>query len=297
MNKILILFIFTLLLSCSERKEAIGQAQPNNQSFIQFLSSVKLPDKLDFCGEIVPLEIPEVRERAEREFYVNLQQPGQIILYLKRAGKLFPIFEKIIKENDMPDDLKYIAVAESALYMSRSSKDALGIWQFIAETGKKMGLLINEFADERCHIEKSTRAALRYLKDGYDAHKSWTLAAAGYNMGHTNLGDNVEFQSSHNYYDLYLNEETSRYILRIAILKEIMQNHEKYGFDLKPEDLYSQGKTNIVQCNNEIPNLSEWAKSNGTTYKYVKLLNPWILKRKLPAPPRGSAWEITVPAK
>jgi membrane-bound lytic murein transglycosylase D len=297
MNKLLLLIVITLLFSCSERKEAIGQAQPDGQTNIQFLSTVKLPEKLDFCGEAVPLNIDEVRERAEREFYVNLQQPGQIILYLKRAGRFFPIFEKILKDNDLPDDLKYIAVAESALYMSKSPKDALGIWQFIAETGKRMGLIVNEFVEERCNVEKSTRAAIKYLKQGFDLYKSWSMAAAGYNMGHPNLSDNVEFQDAKSFFDLYLNEETSRYMLRIVIIKEIMQNAEKYGFILKTEDLYKPERTNIIQCSSEVPNLAQWAKENGTTYKYVKLLNPWILKRKLPAPVKGMEWEIAIPTK
>jgi len=294
------LILLIILCSCNESRELTSQtnkAENPDMNFISWLSSQKLPDKLDFCGEKIPLEVPEVRERAEREFYVNLQSPGQLILYIKRAGKYFKTFEKIIKDNNMPDDLKYLSVAESALYMSRSPKNAVGLWQFIPETGKKMGLQIDEYVDERKHPEKSTAAAMKYLKLGFDYHKSWILAAAGYNMGHQNVVDNIQFQSSENYFDLFLNEETSRYILRIAVIKEIMNNPDKYGIKLKHEDIYVSPKTKVIQVEQYIPNLAEWAKANGTTYKDVKLLNPWILQRKLSSPPKGKVFEIEIPAQ
>jgi len=292
MKKIL-LFLFLIFVSCKETRELPGQE--SGQSFNQFLSTVKLPEKLEFCGERIPLEIEEVRERAEREFYLNLQSPGQIILYLKRAGRFFPMFEKIFAEEGVPDDLKYLSVAESALYMSRSPKDAVGLWQFIPSTGKAMGLQIDEYVDERRHPEKSTKAAIKYLKSGYKNTKSWLLAAAGYNMGHENISDNLSFQGTDNFFDLFLNEETSRYILRIVIIKEIMKNAQKYGFNLKPTDLYKPIKFKIIKESNFIANLHEWAKDNNTTYKDIKLLNPWILQRRLPSPPKGKVWEIAVP--
>ncbi len=291
--KKLFLICFLVILSCKETRQLPGQE--NNLSFNHYLSTVKLPEKLDFCGEKIPLEIEEVRERAEREFYLNLQAPGQIILYLKRAGRFFPIYEKIFAEQDVPDDLKYLSVAESALYMSRSPKDAVGLWQFIPSTGRAMGLQIDEYVDERRHTEKSTLAAIKYLKNGYKNTKSWILAAAGYNMGHENLSDNLLFQDVGNYFDLFLNEETSRYILRIVIIKEIMKNPQKYGFNLKPTDLYKPPKFKIIKESSFIANLNEWAKENKTNYKDIKLLNPWILQRRLPSPPKGKVWEIAVP--
>ena len=288
------------LCACNDTKELSSQttkSDPNETQFITWLSSRKLPDQMNFCGEKIPVDVPEVRERAEREFFVNLQAPGQLILYIIRAGKYFEMFDKVIKANNMPEDLKYVSVAESALYMSRSPKDAVGLWQFIPETGKKMGLQIDEYVDERRHPEKSTDAAMKYLKLGYDTHKSWILAAAGYNMGPHNVVDNIQFQSSENFFDLFLNEETSRYILRIAIIKEIMKNPDKYGISLKTDDIYKPEKTKIIKVDYYIPNLSEWAKQQGTTYKDVKLLNPWILQRKLLSPPKGKIYEIAVPGK
>ena len=273
MKKILLLILLIFLgLSCSDQKRLSSQTVQNNENFITYISSVKLPAELSFCGENVPLEIPEVKERAEREFYLLLQQPGQVILYLKRAGIYFPMFEKLLKENNVPDDIKYLAVAESALYMARSSKDAVGLWQFIESTGRKMGLRIDNYVDERKNPEKSTLAAINYLKQGFNIHKSWLLAAAGYNMGHSGVINNIDFQNTDDYFNMFLNEETSRYILRIVIIKEFMTNYEKYGFKINNDDIYSPEKYKLVECKEVIPNLAEWAKSKGTTYKQVEII-------------------------
>ncbi len=277
----------------SKEKVMIDQSKGN---YLTYLSAISFPKSLNFCGEEVPLEIPEVRERAEREFYLNLQSPGQLILYIKRAGRYFPLFEKILKEEQVPDDLKYLAVAESALFMARSPKDAVGVWQFMEPTAKSMGLRVDEFVDERRHIGKSTRAAIQYLRSGYNASKSWSLAAAGYNMGHGSVRENIEFQKGESFYDLFLNEETSRYILRIAIIKELMEHAEKYGIVLSKEDVYPEPIVTTVKVDRPITDLAAWAINNGTSYKDVKLLNPWILKRALPAPKNG-AYYIDLPNK
>jgi hypothetical protein len=297
-NNYLIICLIMLLISCGDTSKLESQTVPNNDTNIfTFLSSLKLPDKLSFCGEQVPLEIPEVRERAEREFYMLLQQPGQVILYLKRAGRYFPVYEKIIKENNMPTDLKYLSVAESALYMARSAKNALGLWQFMEGTGKKYGLQVDDNVDERCHPEKSTDAAMKYLKNAYDDHGSWSLAAAAYNMGSEGVSSSKKFQDVNNYFDMYLNEETSRFVLRIVIIKEIMENASKYGFIVPPADIYKPDEYKVIEVDGAVPNLSDWAKSQGTTYKDVKLLNPWILGRSLPQPKKGNKYEIAVPEK
>jgi hypothetical protein len=293
--KILILLISVLLISCSDSKPLISGDNENEQNFYEFMSSVKLPEKLDFCGESLPLDDQEIKERAEREFYLMLQQPGQLILYIKRAGRYFPMFEKIIKKHNMPDDIKYLSVAESALYQARSSVGAIGLWQFMPETAKIMGLQVDEFVDERRHPEKSTVAAMKYLRQGYERHKSWVLTAAGYNMGHTGLMENLNFQSVENFFDLYLNEETSRYIFRIAIIKNLMENAEIYGFKIPKDELYKQDTYQLIKVNSAIQDLSAWARANGTSYKQVKSLNPWILKRMLPAPAKGQFYEIAIP--
>lgn len=254
------------------------------------LVMVEFPKELSFCGERVPLENPDIRERAEREFYLLLQQQGQLALYIKRAGKYFPIYSKIIKENNLPEDLKYLSVAESALYQSRSSKSAFGLWQFMEGTAKIYGLRVDKYVDERSHFEKSTRAALKYLDSGQKSLGSWTLAAAGYNMGNAGVRKAMEKQNINNYFDLFLNEETSRFIFRIVIIKELMQNASKYGVDFPMEERYSFGKTKRVKVNGSIPNLYDWARKNNNMYKDIKLLNPWILTDMLPE----GQWEIDI---
>ncbi|MBX3044087.1 MAG: lytic transglycosylase domain-containing protein [Candidatus Kapabacteria bacterium] len=293
--KIIYLLLSILLFSCSDSKPLISESALNAQNHFEFISSLDLPEKLDFCGEELPLDDPEIRERAEREFYLMFQQPGQIMLYLKRSGRYFPMFREVIKEHNMPEDLVYLSVAESALYMSRSSAGAIGLWQFMPETAKMMGLRVDDFVDERRHPEKATHAAMKYLKQGYNKHKSWILTAAGYNMGHTGLAENLNFQSVENYFDLHLNEETSRYIFRIAIIKNIMQNAERYGFKVSEERKYSADKVKLIKVTSALADLSAWARAEGTSYKHVKRLNPWILKRSLPAPAKGSFYEIAIP--
>jgi membrane-bound lytic murein transglycosylase D len=202
-----------------------------------------------------------------------------------------------LKEEGAPDDLKYLATAESALFQAQSGKGAVGLWQFIAETGRRYGLRIDDYVDERKDPEKSTRAAIKLLKANKERFGSWALSAAAYNMGEGSTQDDLSFQRQSSYYDLYLNEETSRYLFRIVALKEIMSNPEKYGYYLDRGDLYAPVETKKVGVSEEIPNLAIWAESQGATYKDVKLLNPWILKRSLPKPPSGEPYQIAVPVR
>ncbi len=282
------------LVSCSDTAHTSNNPSARTAATPLPISTWKIPETLDFCGEAVPLDVPEVRERVEREFYVNLQTPGQIILYIKRSGRYFPLYERVMKEMNMPTDLRFLSVAESALFMARSTKDAVGLWQFMPATARAMGLVVNDWVDERRHPEKSTRAAMKYLKSGFDSNGSWTNAAAGYNMGHTGFGENIAYQNKKSFYDLYLNEETSRYILRIAVIKHIMLHAHDYGIIVPEEERYGRETTRTVRVSAPVDNLAQWALANGSSYKDVKLLNPWILGRKLPAPASG-AWEISVP--
>lgn len=283
------------MLSCNENTQLISQdIDPKIKQHFEFISKVKLPDNLELCGETIPLDNPEVKERAEREFYLLLQQPGQIMLYLKRSGRYFDMYEKVIRSHNLPEDLKYLSVAESALFQATSSAGAIGLWQFMASTGKAMGLQIDDYVDERRHPEKSTHAAMKYLKQGYNQHGSWLLTLAGYNMGHTGVARSIEHQEGQSYFDLFLNSETSRFIFRIALIKEFMSNAEKYGFDKSSIDYYKDPEAKLILVDSAIPDLAKWAIENGSNYKHVKLLNPWILKKELPRPKSGS-WEILVP--
>lgn len=271
--------------------------QPKEQRYLfEQIRMPSFPDTVYLCGERIPLEIPEVRERAEREYFLLLQDPGQVMLYLKRSGKYFPMYEKLLKESGLPDDLKFLSVAESALFQARSAKSALGLWQFMEGTGRSMGLQIDKFVDERCNPKKSTMAAIKYLTNGYKFHGSWISTLAGYNMGNFGVSESMIYQNGLDYFSLYLNEETSRFVFRIMAIKLIMTNPEKHGFYLENSDYYKPDDLEKIEWPKSITDLSEWAKSQGTTYKYVKLLNPWILGRSLPNPQTGNIWEIEIPA-
>jgi hypothetical protein len=287
-------FLILILQTDTIRSQNNGLPRIGNE-FNRFISGLSLPDKLTICGEELPIDEPEVRERAEREFYLLLQKPGQVVLYLKRAARLFPMYEQKLKEAGLPDDLKYLSVAESALFQARSSAGAVGLWQFMKGTGKQMGLVIGPNVDERRHPEKSTDAALKFLAQGYKKHNSWALTLGGYNMGFTGIGNRMTQQYGTDYFDLYLNEETSRFVFRIAIIKELMSNPEKYGYVIPNHQLYKPHKTKTVKVAS-ISSLSDWAVSQGTSYKYVKVLNPWLLTKKLPKHPDGKMWEVKIPA-
>lgn len=292
------LFFIILVLtftSCLKEEKAFANKNDDYSLLINEVSTYKLPNELYLFGEKIPLEQEDIRERAEREFYLLLQQPGQIMLYLKRSGKYFPMYDSIINQENMPKDIKYLSVAESALYMSTSSAGASGLWQFISSTGKRYGLIINDDIDERRHPEKSTQASIRYLKDLHARFGSWISAAAAYNMGENGFQNNLFFQKTDDYFNLFLNSETSRYIFRIALIKEIMENKEKYGFKIDKSEYWKEKKYKIVKVSKSITNLSEWAESQGTNYKELKLMNLWMLERNLPYPPKGKFYSIKVP--
>ncbi|MER3328142.1 MAG: lytic transglycosylase domain-containing protein, partial [Candidatus Kapaibacterium sp.] len=264
------------------------------KNYNTYVSQAGLPETLTLCGEVVDLTDPELRERAEREFLLLMQQSGQVILYLKRAERYFPLFDTYIERFNLPSDLKYVSVAESALYMSRSSAGAEGLWQIMPETGRSLDLRVDEYVDERRHPEKRTVAGLQYLSEGHKKFKSWALAIAGYNRGKNGIANDMNFQMKDKYTDLYLNEETSRYYFRILIIKELMQNPEKYGFDVSNLKGYKDPDTKKIKVDSAIKNIAQWAKENGTDYKTVKLLNPWIVKRELNNP-RNESYIIRVP--
>lgn len=267
------------------------------REYKQNLSTLKLPAQIDFCGEPVPISDPEVRKRMDREFLLNLQQDGQVLLYLKRSGEFFPLYDSILAAEGVPSDLRYLSVAESALFQAQSGKGAVGLWQFMPETGRRYGLRVDDYVDERRDPVKATHAAARMLKENYQRFGSWSLAAAAYNQGEGGTNDDLTFQSGKGYFDLYLNEETSRYLFRIVAIKEIMTNADRYGFYVDNDEYYRQPRTRAVTVSEDIPNLAQWAASQGSSYKEVKLANPWIVKRMLPRPPADRPYQIAVPVK
>lgn len=238
--------------------------------------ALTLPNELTFCDEKVPLERLEVRERLDRELLVNTYWQSNTLLAHKRAARWFPMIERILAEEGVPDDMKYIAVIESGLTNITSPAGATGYWQFMKETAQMHGLLVNAEVDERYHMEKSTRAACTYLKNSYAKYGSWALAAASYNLGQGGVDKQLGRQKRDNYFDLLLNEETARYVYRILAMKEILRDPERFGFHIRKKDLYEPYRTTSTTISGPVADLTEWAIANGTDYKTVKLLNPWL---------------------
>jgi hypothetical protein len=235
-----------------------------------------IPEELEFCGERVPIENFEVYERLEREFIVNTYWHSLTILTLKRANRWFPVIEPILKKNNIPDDFKYLCVTESTLLNVTSPANAVGFWQFLSGAAKDYGLEVNSEIDERYHVEKSTEAACKYLKDAYDLYGNWTMAAASYNMGMNGINEQLVRQETNNYYNLVLGEETSRYLLRVIATKIMMQNPENYGFDIKEDELYKPLSFYEVTVDTSIVSWAKFAKGYGLNYKVLKLYNPWL---------------------
>lgn len=243
--------------------------------------SVALPKKLDFAGEAVPLNEPDIRERVDREFLVNTYWQSNGILLIKRAQKYFPIIEPILKKNGVPDDFKYLAVIESGLQNVTSPAGARGFWQIMPRTGRELGLEVNDNVDERYHLEMATKAACDYLKESKEKFGSWTLAGAAYNAGNGGINKQLEAQDVESYYDLLLGEETGRYVFRILAIKEILKNPKNFGFNVDPSHGYDFIPTKNVLVDYEVDDLSAFAKANNINYKILKIHNPWLREPKL----------------
>lgn len=254
---------------------------PKSTSDKYEIQALELPENLNLAGERVPIERQHIRERMDRELLVNTYWQSNGLLLLKRANKYFPILEPLLKEYGLPDDFKYLAVAESALIDETSSVGAAGMWHFMKNTGKEYGLEINQNVDERYHIEKSTKVAAQYLIKAKERFGSWTLAAAAYNAGNYGVSRRLEAQGVTSYYDAFLPNETERYVLRIIALKEVLSNPRKYGFKFDEKDLYTMEKTRTIKVDSAITNIALFAKNFGLNYKELKLHNPWLRQNKL----------------
>ena len=243
--------------------------------------AVVLPDSLSFGGEQVPLGDFEVRQRLDRELLVNTYWQSKTLLIIKEYNQVVPMLEPILKRNHVPLDFIYLAIAESGLQNVVSPSGAEGIWQFLPETAQSYGLEVSDQVDERYDIEKSTEAACKYILDAKNKFGSWTLAAASFNTGMGSLDAAIKNQNESNYYNLFLNDETSRYIFRILALKEIMQHPKKYGYYLNKGDLYDPLIFKTVSVDSSINNLAQFAKQQGTNYKLLKYFNPWLRSSSL----------------
>ena len=245
-------------------------------------TSVFIPEKLSFAGEKMPLDRFDVREALDRELLSNAYFHSQTIRYIKLAPRYFPVIEPILKSKGIPDDFKYLAMAESGLNpRAVSPAGAVGFWQFLSGTGKDFGLEVGSEIDERYHIEKSTSAFCDYMRQSYNKYGSWTLAAASFNGGIARVQKQMERQKIENYYDLLFVDETQRYVYRIAALKLIIENPEQYNFVVEEKEKYPLIKTRDVEISGSVSNFADFAIENGINYKMLKDFNPWLRDDKL----------------
>jgi hypothetical protein len=289
-----VLFVQLFTASTDEVTED-KRFEENFQKSYQIFA-LTIPEKMEFSSEAVPLDLIDVYEKMDRELLVNTYWQSQTLLLLKRSHRYFPEIEKILKQEGVPDDFKYLALMESGLTNVVSPAGATGFWQLMKDAARERGLEVNNDVDERYHIEKSTRAACAYLREAKERFGSWTLAAASYNMGMSGLATQIERQKATNYYDLVLNEETSRYIFRILAAKTILSDPASYGFNFRDEDLYKPLKHKTLEVNETVVNLADFAFEHGINYKALKYLNPWLRDNHLPNS-SGKQYTILIPTE
>ena len=260
----------------------------------QKVAALDLNRPFDFAGEALPMDNFDVRERLDAQLLRNAYYHSSTVMNIKRSKRFFTEIENILAENNLPSDLKYLAVAESSLTNAVSPAGAKGIWQFMTGTGKEYGLEINKEVDERYHLEKATRAACKYLEDKRKKFGSWTLAAAAYNMGSRGLSNEMAAQKMDNYYDLNLNRETGAYVFRIVALKELIKQPEAFGFYIEEDYKYQPLEFINVVVDASIPNLGDFAKEHGITYRMLKVYNPWLISSKLTVS-KGNEYLVKIP--
>lgn len=282
-----ILTFFCIAAEPEARTEFPGAAPP--------VSGFRIPEALTFCGEPVPLERADVRERLENEFYWLLDRQGLMVMYIKRAARCNPIVEVILEMEQMPADLKYVPVAESGLiFRAISPAKAAGYWQFIEGTGRRYGLRVDMYVDERRDLTRSTLAAAAYLRDLYARFGSWPTALAGYNWGEANVDRAVKEQGTDSYYDLYLPEETERYVFRILALKLIMEGPEDYSIRVPEEELYRLPEVMEVEIRSAGPlSVDILADCANVGARTMRVFNPWMRRNDLP----GGQYAIAVPSE
>ncbi len=258
-------------------------------------SPVELPTSIVFAGETVSLTNFDVRESLDRELLANSYFQSQTILYLKKSKRYFHLIEPILKKNNIPDDFKYLSLAESGFQEKIiSPAGAVGLWQLMKKAAMENGLEVSNEVDERYHAEKSTEAACRYLNRSYHQYGNWVNVAASYNAGINGIKRQTELQDSRNYFDLQLNDETARYVYRILALKLIMENPEKYGFKVSEEEKYPVLSCKDVVVSGSVTNLANYAHNQGVNYKILKYFNPWLRQSYLKNPSRKS-YSIKIP--
>ncbi|PCH92659.1 MAG: murein transglycosylase [Bacteroidetes bacterium] len=291
---IIILLFIVKLFSFSSEQTTDDITYYNNFKQDYSIYSLMIPELMDFCDEAVPLGDLDVKRRFDKELLSNTYFQSNTVVLMKRSRRWFPIIEPILKRHNIPDDFKYLAIAESNLTNAVSPAGAVGYWQLMKATAKSFGLEITLEVDERYNMVKSTEAACKYLKRAYGQFGSWTISAAAYNMGIDGIKRQIKKQKSNNYYDLYLNTETSRYIFRILAIKRLFTHPDEYGFHVREKDKYEIVPSHVITIDSSISNLVEFAFSQNTNYKILKTFNPWLRKNKLTNSSRKT-YQIEIP--
>ena len=276
---ILLLLSALTLVNCQQTEHKKAEPVQKDSMSYFWTGLPKYSKDITVAGKRLPLEDEEIRDRFEREFYNILHNENVNVQTVSTANWMIPIVKKIFHEEQVPEDLMYLGYAETGLKFATSAAGAAGVWQLMELVARDENLKINYWIDERHHLEKSTRVACRYLKTLFNKYNDWNIAIAAYNVGETNINDNLRFQNVKNFFDLYLNEETSRYVFRVYAMKEIFENPAKYGM---PSYKFAEKDQELVLIEGPIQNLSFLAQKNGLTYRELRNLNPWIKRRGLP---------------
>lgn len=292
------LAIFTLLY-IGIIVSASAQSLDNiNKNLAPVMELPPLPDKLTFAGEVVPLDNYDVRESLMREMLSVIYMHSNTARMLTLTSRYLPMIEPVLKKNGVPDDMKYLCIAESYLNQNAvSGAKAGGLWQIMPSTAKEFGLEVGETVDERFDIEKGTRVAAEYLKKEYEKFGSWSLAAAAYNLGSAGVARRKTIQGVDNYFDMFLPEQTLRYVYRIIAFKLIVENPGKYGYIIKQSEM-SKPLTDfrMEKISDKEIDWSAFARGHGTTYKLIREINPWI-RDYTHSNPQGKTYSVKIPNK
>ena len=282
-SAVLVAFLFFGGAKPSDENAQNAEDADASATFVPHQSYLpQLPKTLTFCGETLPLDRDDVLESLDREIMSNTFWHSNTMLMYKRIGRYFPVIEPILKQYNIPDDIKYLCVAESSLSPTvKSPAGAVGLWQFMESTGREYGLEVNDEVDERYNVELSTRAACKFLLHAYEKLGSWQLVAASYNGGLTRVMKNMQTQRQNRYYDILWAEETARYVFRIVALKLILENPQNYGFNLNESDRYKPYAVDTCSVDYSIDDLVDFCESKNMTYKQLKTLNPWLRQTSL----------------
>jgi hypothetical protein len=243
---------------------------------------LNIPANLDFCGERIPSNDFKIRKDLEREFYNNAYWKAHSLVLFHKAQRWFPYIEPILREENVPDDFKYLAVIESHLSNATSPAGAAGFWQLVPFSARNYGLEVNENVDERFNLEKATRAACAHLREAHAIFNNWTLAAAAYNRGIGGIQKALEGQKADNYFDLLLNPETGSFVYRILAYKTLLSSPAHFGIKDKKWKYFPKIPFTVYTVDSTINDLATFAKKIGCSKITLKVFNPWLISNKLP---------------